>query len=716
MKPMLLTDLPVKHLEYVFSPPGLPLPVKGESEQGTTSILVRGGPGAGKTTFALALAHAIAKAGGGLVLYLTTEFSPVEIAFKATLIGLPEEVVDVWPGAASLVAGNVVVEHLSVVRQGRPVLSSAERKRGAIDAVWGLLHPEKENEKRPPLPVRAVVIDALTLPEAGESEGALRADLVAFVQALENEGISVVLVEELAAVAAAWSSFVVDVVFELSFQPDPETHDLRRKLTVSKCRYALSIPGPHDYGLESGVPGVWPDLLRIVSGPHGKSGTPQVARNAPTICVPMTSEESWASFGASVVLSPYDKTQGRAVRALQHTPGFAWVDVNCGARTAIRTPSHGMEADDHEGPYAIGWCILAVAAQGRANACLFQNLDGLLSWPGWTVPVIHLLEGLRLMGFMVCVHSPSAAIQSLDAMTDLAWGPGKHRPVTLTRRRHRALARLCVGTPWLKDNIPYAQQLAQIDGATNLQLLQAAREMIDSEAAATAPLPNTLKKLQLTTLYERSGGKIDDARRADLLNAGGKEGQQAAWLALLTSADWHAARAALAAVESDKPDATMLLLWKAVCAAIAKNLAAIDELKALLTSPDESLILDPLLRGLGRTDQLDEADGIIDEVGKRHSLAPWMLERLRADIRLESDERPILLDAMVRLITLTVDESIPLVHRAEIWHNLGTAQDRLGQRDAAIASFEHASALNPFLDAARDEIERLRSPQPSSPS
>jgi hypothetical protein len=60
-----LLDLPIKHLDYVFSPPGLPLPAKGETDFGTTSILVRGGAGTGKTTFALALAHATAKAGGG---------------------------------------------------------------------------------------------------------------------------------------------------------------------------------------------------------------------------------------------------------------------------------------------------------------------------------------------------------------------------------------------------------------------------------------------------------------------------------------------------------------------------------------------------------------------------------------------------------------------------------------------------------------------------
>src|SRR5262245_35232891 len=114
MKGPRLTELPVKQLEYIFSPPGLPLPVKGDAGQGTTSTLVRGGAGAGKTTFALALAHAIAKAGDGLVLYLTTEFSAVEIAFEATLIGLAEERVDVWPGSEGMHPGDVMVEHLSV--------------------------------------------------------------------------------------------------------------------------------------------------------------------------------------------------------------------------------------------------------------------------------------------------------------------------------------------------------------------------------------------------------------------------------------------------------------------------------------------------------------------------------------------------------------------------------------------------------------------------
>jgi len=54
--------------------------------------------------------------------------------------------------------------------------------------------------------------------------------------------------------------------------------------------------------------------------------------------------------------------------------------------------------------------------------------------------------------------------------------------------------------------------------------------------------------------------------------------------------------------------------------------------------------------------------------------------------------------------------------RAETWHNLGTARDRLGERAAAIAAFEQAAALNPYLDAAREELERLRAPARPAPS
>ncbi len=643
-----LTELPVKHLEYVFSPPGLPLPLKGDSDVGTTSILVRGGAGTGKTTFALALAHAAAKAGGGLVLYLTTEFSPVEVVFKATLIGLPEEAVDVWPGSGDMTPGDVLVEHLSAVRQGKPVLSSAERRRSSIDAVWGLLHPPKEGAALPARPVRSVVIDALTLPEPGEKEGAQRADLVAFVQALENEGISVVLVEELAQGASAWSSFIVDVVFELSFQPDPETQDLRRKVTLSKCRYALSIPGPHDYGLESGVPAVWPDLFRVVTIAHGATETPLFRVTPPLLGVPLPQENKWAPLGASVVLSPYGKASG-APHVLSHTPGAAPLMIRCGARTSVEHLNYLSHTNEDDGVHAIGWSILSAAKLTGATWCYFNDLERLLSRSDSTARVSRLLEALRLMGFMVCVSSPRDSMRSLDATADHIWGGTKTSAAVLQPRRHKSHASQCFTMPWMKE-------------------LSA--------------------------------------------DAKGNHGHRA-WLALHTGADWRAARSALAAVETEKPEPTMLLLWKAICAAIANNLAAIKELKALIGSPDEALILAPLLRGLAETDQLDEADRIIADVGARHTLAPWMLDRLRADTRLDANSLAVLRDAAERLTTLTADESIPVVHRAETWHNLGTAQDRLGQRDAAMASFKRAAELNPLLDAAREEFERLEAPPPA---
>ncbi len=710
MRTARLTELPVKHLDYVFSPPGLPLPAKGEGDRGTTSILVRGGAGTGKTTFALALAHAIAKTNGGLVLYLTTEFSPVEINFKATLIGLAEEAVDVWPGRADLTPGGVVVENLSEVRQGQPVLSSAERRRSSIDAVWGLLHPQKEGSGMPALSVRSVVIDALTLPEPGENDGAQRAELVAFVQALENEGVSVVLVEELAPGTAAWSSFVVDVVFELAFQPDPETQDLRRKLTLSKCRYALSIPGPHDYGLEDEVPAVWPDLFRVVTIAHRTEGRPLFNVESPRLALPLDEEDKWAVIGASVVLSPYDKTSLNAPHVLEHTPGIKRLAIKCRGRTLISaSPRTMFYVNEDDGINAIGWTALTTAKQTNTNLCFFNGLERLLTRPDSTARVNRLLEALRLMGFMVCVHSPRAAMRPLDAAADHIWDRTKQASRTLRAHGHKRYASQCFSMPYTK----YACTAAEHDEAPSEETY-----VPDDEYEFFDILPETdalPEPLDLRSAIEAvsQGRHVDSYTLASLVDIEGAPGHHAAWFALHAGADWNAARGALAAVESEKPKPTMLLLWKAICAAVAHNLAAIEELKRLVASPDEVLIFDPLLRGLAGTNQLDEADRIITEVGARHNLAPWMLDRLRADTRLDAKGPAVLRNAFTRLMKLTTDESLSPAQRAEIWHNLGTAQVRLGHHDNAIASFERASALNPFLDAAREELERFQAPKPA---
>lgn len=712
MRTARLTELPVKHLDYVFSPPGLPLPAKGEGALGTTSILVRGGAGTGKTTFALALAHAIAKTNRGLVLYLTTEFSPVEITFKATLLGLPEEAVDVWPGRAELSPGGVVVENLSEVRRGQPILSSAERRRSSIDAVWRLLHPEKEGAAQPSLPVRSVVIDALTLPELGENDGAQRAELVAFVQALENEGVSVVLVEELAPGAAAWSSFVVDVVFELAFQPDPETQDLRRKLTLSKCRHALSIPGPHDYGLEDGVPAAWPDLFRVVTIAQGKEEQPLFKVASPRLALPLADEGKWILIGGSVVLSPYDKTAMAALLVLERTPGIKKMSIHCRGRTRITAASRFSYVNEDDGPHAIGWAALSIARTTGTNLCIFNSLEKLLSRPDSIARVSRLLEALSLMGFMVCVHSPRDALRPLDATADLIWDRTKLAPRTFKPRRHVRYASQRLAIPYLRDTNLELKPQEDSDAAN--PAIADEYSLLDGYLPETDMLPG-VDDLSSALEGATKGQHIDSLILSGLVLLEAPLGHSAAWLALHTGFDWHAGCGALSSVEAEKPKPTMLLLWKSICAAIALNRNAIEELKALLGTPDEALVFGPLLRGLAGTDQLDEADRIIAEVGARHALLPWMLDRLSADTRLDSARPAALRDAVRHLKKLAADDSLPPLTQAEIWHNMGTALDRLGKRAGAISCFRRACTLNPSLDAAREELERLQASK-SAPS
>jgi KaiC/GvpD/RAD55 family RecA-like ATPase/tetratricopeptide (TPR) repeat protein len=681
-----LTELPVKHLDYVFSPPGLPLPAKSDSAFGTTSVLVRGGAGTGKTTFALALAHSIATTNEGLVLYLTTEFSPVEITFKATLIRLQEEAVDAWPGRKDMQVGGVIVEHLSEVRRGRPVLSSAERRRSSIDAVWGLLHPTNEDAIKPGLPVRSVVIDALTLPEVGENDSTQRADLVAFVQALENEGISVVLVEELAPGAPAWSSFVVDVVFELAFQPDPETQDLRRKLTLSKCRYALSIPGPHDYGLEDGSPAVWPDLFRVVTIAHRQTGTDLFRATAPRLALPLAIENQWTLLNASVILSPYDMAPVTASRVLQHTPGTKRLNISCGARTSIGTSLDRRYVNEDDGVHAIGWASLAAATATNANLCFINNIERLLSRPDSTARAGRLIEALRIVGFMVCVNSPRLTMRPLDATADYIWDGSKHGAVTQKPRRHVSSIYHFLTMPWMEE-------LEKLIEPTYISA--------------------TIDDLRTATISSLDGHSPDKQMLENLLAEEAPLGHHAAWFALHTGSDWLAAHSALASIESEKPAPTMLLLWKAICAAIAKNLTAIEELKSFLGTPEEAIIIGPLLRALGGTNQLDEADRIIADVGARHNFEPWIIARLRADTRLDAESPVFLHDAVQRLGELAGEPSLDRFHRAEVLHNLGSALNRLGQYDKATVSFERASAFNPSLDAAREELERLQASKPA---
>lgn len=419
MKGAPITKLGVGHLEHVFLPPGLPLPFKGKEDVGTTSVLVRGGAGVGKTTLALALAHSIADASGGAVLYLTTEFSPVEVAFKASMLGLPEDAVLPWPGAEPVPAGGILVEHLAntaPAEASEEVPSSDSNRRRSLEAVWNLLHPEEEVAAA--RAVRAVVIDALTLLEPQADERALRAELIDFVQALEGEGRSVVLVEELGPGTPAWSAFVVDLVFELGMTPHPRTGELQRKLTLSKCRYAISIPGPHDYGLEGGRPTVWPDLLRVVAGREESHGL-RLAK-PPSLSLPTWPPEVWQQLDGRVGV--FEGKHVDLIDPLEGTPGVAAMRIHCGPIVRL-TPRNGemLELSEAESPHAIGWTLQAPAL-AHVNTCIFESIESLVLRAGEDT-VIHLLEALAQLGYLVVVRALGRLqFSALRANAHYVWG------------------------------------------------------------------------------------------------------------------------------------------------------------------------------------------------------------------------------------------------------------------------------------------------------
>jgi KaiC/GvpD/RAD55 family RecA-like ATPase len=228
-------------VEHLFSPGGLPLTGKAEAVAPTTSILVRGGPGVGKTTLAVGLAHGIARHLDGAVLYLATEFVPAEIQFKGKVLGVDD--VMPWERLQDAKTGSVVVQHLAAEPESNARAPMALNTR-AIEAVWRLI--EQSGNR-----IRAAVIDAMTPSLDHANPSGLRDDVLTLVQALESMGVSPVLVQE-EAIELDWLAYVVDVVFELGYFEDPDTGELHRKLTLTKSRYSMSLAGPHDYGLDMG--------------------------------------------------------------------------------------------------------------------------------------------------------------------------------------------------------------------------------------------------------------------------------------------------------------------------------------------------------------------------------------------------------------------------------------------------------------------------------
>jgi len=244
-----IVKLSIENLELIFTPPGLPVIDKGASSP-TTSIAILGDAGAGKTTLAVALAHAIAADASGLALYVTTEIAPIEVKYKVSLLGVGARVL-AWDDRAAAQAGDIIGQHVLLLEGADGDRSLIQRR--ALEAAWRLVDTTATEP-----PIRCVVIDAFPLPESSHSLA--RADIVTLIQALEGRGVSVLVVQEVVDVMD-FVPFVADVVFQLTFDEDVDTRERVRRLSCSKSRYAHALMGPHDTGVDRGRMMVWPTSL-----------------------------------------------------------------------------------------------------------------------------------------------------------------------------------------------------------------------------------------------------------------------------------------------------------------------------------------------------------------------------------------------------------------------------------------------------------------------
>jgi KaiC/GvpD/RAD55 family RecA-like ATPase len=244
VKDLRVSAIPYDGLAGLFYPAGLRLVEKSAGALPTTSVLVRGAAGTGKSTLSLAIAQALAKASHGIALYVSTETSLADPIDKASVLGLDETSIIPYAAEKPLPEGAVALAHLVVQREEALEANPSRLAKLAVEYTYDLVSARCADA-----PVRAVVIDSFELPEGDAALS--RSDLAAFVQGMESLGVSPVFVEEVGATTSERLTFVVDLVFQLALgarklggAADPQ-NPLRKTLTVLKSRYAHINPGPY---------------------------------------------------------------------------------------------------------------------------------------------------------------------------------------------------------------------------------------------------------------------------------------------------------------------------------------------------------------------------------------------------------------------------------------------------------------------------------------
>jgi KaiC/GvpD/RAD55 family RecA-like ATPase len=638
-----LCNLTVRRLEHIFHVPGLPLVAKSDPERHTTSILVRGGPGTGKTTLALALGQAIAADGGGALVYLTTEFSPAEIRFKAELLRFDEQDVKIWAwdgvtrtATIDAPTGTVFVHHVSPPEPSEELeaeemeVTSGSKKQFILESAWRLL-----GDGLLPViagvPVRALVIDAFILPDYGSDDAEVRSDLVAFIQALETLGVTPVLVEEVAPDSPSWFPFIVDLVFHLAHTKSAEG-EWMRTMSCTKSRYGLVSAGPHTYSLSDGRPALFPTMR------HTASGVASVSRPLRFALPNPGSGDIWHLVtGHQVILSPYE-AGGGFFNGIGQTPGAVTIAVRFGFPCTITGPRIDAIVDEGEGPAVLAWSVLDAVAAGGANVVVFTAISRVLRREPWRRPVEQLIDALRRLGLVVIVVDDHAAIKALVPLADIVVSP-----METGAQEGQLQLRLPSLVPFLPP--PFVFGLASIEGNEDDKVPGQLENPLDAAALVSSPLElGQSPRWCLSCAWVAGNIEAMDVLEQIILGDYRRHGRLAARLLR--------ARA----------------VWQGVDAA------------------DRS------------------ADRMIERAPRKAEF-PWLTERSHAEIRLEREETRS--EGVSMLQRLLAVEAVSSEHRAEIAYNIAVAFMLGGNSEGGMTMAKRSLELRPQFFPAKSLVESL---------
>jgi len=256
----------------------------GDRESAT--VLIRGGPGTGKSVLAEDVALRLAASLGGDVLYVCVEVLPSEVI--AQRVGFknfdPTYLVDLSrPGTRSPQASR---PHLLLGM--RDVVPDAD---GVPDLGAVLLDLARIAGERGFDP-KVVVVDSLS-DGYGLGSAIPRPAVDGVCKLAIEQGWGLILIEEVADSSVSPWAFAVDTVLSLRLSPTKDDQ-VRRELLVTKHRFGPCEPGPHRLQIEPHRVRVIPPFSAYRNAVRDLS-LPPVSKNR-SLQIPVKYDQNWANF------------------------------------------------------------------------------------------------------------------------------------------------------------------------------------------------------------------------------------------------------------------------------------------------------------------------------------------------------------------------------------------------------------------------------------